>query len=108
MPGIDMTLDGDGVVAAWATDLVTDPMEAVAQTVPDDTAPVDSLLREKIWVSNSWQNDRFYLAISDFNYTRLSGGAFNTVPDDDWGYNAPYYFQVRLTYHPDESSPPSN
>lgn len=105
MPGIDMAFDGDGVMAAWATDLVTDPMEAVAQTVPDETAPVDSPLRENIWISNSWQNDRFYLAISDFNYTRLSNGSFNPAPDDDWGYDAPYYFQVRLTYHPGASNP---
>lgn len=94
---IDYADDRDGIMAAWATSLVTDPTAAVTQIVPDSGQP--------FWIGDPWQNDRFYLAVSDFNYTRLSDSVFNPVPDDDWGYDAPYYFQVRLTFHPDVSNP---
>ncbi len=29
----------------------------------------------------------------------------NPDPDNDWGYDAPYYFKVVLTYHPGVSYP---
>lgn len=94
---IDYVDDRDGIMAAWATSLVTNPTAAVTQIVPDSGQP--------FWIGDRWQNDRFYLAVSDFNYTRLNDGSFNPVPDDDWGYDAPYYFQVRLTFHTDVSNP---
>ena len=99
-PGTDGLLnvdDRDGIMAAWAMDLVTSPM-VVTETTP---APgVD------FWIGDAWQNDRFYLSISDFNYIFTDGRQLRTVPDDDWGYDdARYYFQVTLTYHPDYSTP---
>jgi hypothetical protein len=89
--------DRDGIVAAWGIPLITGAPSAVSQTVPGSG--------QAFWIGDDWQNDRFYLAVSDFNYTRLTIDDFNPVPDDDWGYEAPYYFQVRLTYHPGQSNP---
>ncbi|KPA10440.1 conserved hypothetical protein, secreted [Candidatus Magnetomorum sp. HK-1] len=53
---------------------------------------------QKFWVGNQWKGN-FYLCIDDFiNYS-------GEKPDDDWGYDAPYYFQLSLVYHPGKSSP---
>jgi len=64
------------------------------------------------WIGSEWgYNSKFYLGISDFNYEKLPGPEprefleDNPTPDDDWGYDAPYYFQVQLTYHPGEAWP---
>ena len=90
----------DGILAAWATDLVmTTPAPVVNKTVPDAEDDDD------FWVGDLWQNDRFYVSLSDFNYTRIDTDQFNPFPDDDWGYDAPYYFRVKLTFHPNESNP---
>ncbi len=91
--------DRDGIMAAWATDLVTGTPSNVDKTVPDGVDDAD------FWVGDLWQNDHFYLSLSDFNYTRLDSNALNPVPDDDWGYTAPYYFQVKMTFHPNDSDP---
>jgi hypothetical protein len=73
--------------------------EAMDLTVPtgDDT----------FWVGSEWGEDaKFYLGISDFNYQILPDSeADNPDPDDDWGYDAPYYFQLQLTYHPNIAAP---
>ncbi|ETR73908.1 MAG: hypothetical protein OMM_00601 [Candidatus Magnetoglobus multicellularis str. Araruama] len=53
---------------------------------------------QKFWVNNRWAG-QFYLCITDFNNTT------GDLPDDDWGYDAPYYFKLRLVYHPGEVSP---
>jgi hypothetical protein len=95
---IDYVDDRDGIMAAWASPMVsTTPAPAINQIVPSGG--------DDFWIGDQWQNDRYYLSISDFNYSRVSETQFNPVPDDDWGYDAPYYFQVRLTYHPGESNP---
>ena len=64
------------------------------------------------WIGSEWgENAKFYLGISDFNYEKLPGPESrdfledNPVPDDDWGYDTPYYIQVELTYHPGEAWP---
>lgn len=64
------------------------------------------------WIGSEWgDNAKFYLGVSDFNYEKLPGPEArdfledNPVPDDDWGYEAPYYIQLELTYHPGEAWP---
>lgn len=53
---------------------------------------------QQFWVGNQWAGS-FYLCITDFN--NVTGD----LPDDDWGYDAPYYFKVRLVYHAGVSRP---
>jgi hypothetical protein len=53
---------------------------------------------QKFWVGDQWKGN-FYICITDFN--NITG----SEPDDDWGYDAPYYIQVTLVYHPGISSP---
>ena len=77
---------------------------------PQTVAAIDSITPdggETFWIGSEWgQNAKFYLGISDFNYLRLPGTeAKNPDPDDDWGYDAPYYITLRLTYHPNLAHP---
>ncbi|MBE0616435.1 MAG: hypothetical protein IH608_00725 [Proteobacteria bacterium] len=76
--------DPDTVVAAL--DLVApDPGEAFwVGVAPSDKYP--------------WRG-KFYLSLSDFHFLDAER------PDDDWGYDAPYYFRVTLTYHPGAARP---
>jgi len=48
---------------------------------------------QQFWVGHEWAGP-FYLCITDFN--NVTGN----LPDDDWGYDAPYYFKLGLVYHP--------
>lgn len=98
IPTNDFVEDTDGILAGWSSALITTALSAtIDQTVPENGEP--------FWIGNRWQNDRYYLSISDFNYTRISDDQLNPVPDDDWGFDAPYFFQIRLTYHPDDADP---
>jgi hypothetical protein len=86
--------DGYKACAGDDTPLV---MEGLDQTVPSGD--------ETFWIGSEWgENAKFYLGISDFNYEHLpdTGEPLleNPSPDDDWGYDVPYYFQLELTYHP--------
>jgi hypothetical protein len=50
--------------------------------------------------------ETFYLGLGDFNYLRIPGtDDTNDEPDDDWGYDTPYYFTIQLTYHPGQAFP---
>lgn len=65
---------------------------------------------QTFWIGSEWGEDaKFYFGISDFNYEVLPDSgqppAENIEPDDDWGYDAPYYFKLQLTYHPGEAWP---
>jgi hypothetical protein len=84
---------------ACAGDTTPQTVEAMDLTVPtgDDT----------FWIGSDWGEDaKFYLGISDFDYKVLPDtGALNPSPDNDWGYDAPYYFQLQLTYHPGFARP---
>ncbi|MBF0453103.1 MAG: hypothetical protein HQK75_20550 [Candidatus Magnetomorum sp.] len=73
--------------SAGDTDLQTNPVHIL---IPEDN--------QHFWVGNLWKGD-YYLCMTDFN--NVTGNK----PDDDWGYDAPYYFQVTLVYHPGKSSP---
>jgi len=53
---------------------------------------------QQFWVGNEWAGT-FYLCITDFN--NVTGD----FPDDDWGYDAPYYFRLRIVYHSGVSRP---
>jgi len=53
---------------------------------------------QEFWVGDAWKG-KFYLSINDFNYIN------SEYPDDDWGYDQPYYYKITLIYHPGESNP---
>jgi len=79
-------------------------------TTPREIGPVDITTPEGdevFWIGSQWGNNaKFYLGISDFNYLRLpDSGDDNTEPDNDWGYETPYYFTMTLTYHPGQAFP---
>jgi hypothetical protein len=87
---------------ACAGDDTPDVQEGLDQTVPGGN--------DTFWIGSEWGEDaKFYIGISDFNYEHLpdSGEPLmeNPDPDDDWGYDVPYYFQLELTYHPGEARP---
>ena len=62
---------------------------------------------DTFWIGSEWGEDaKFYLSLGDFNYLRLpQTDEPNDQPDNDWGYDAPYYFTVTLTYHPGQAIP---
>jgi hypothetical protein len=49
---------------------------------------------EDFWVGDGWATHSpiFYVSVGDFDY-------IDTPPDDDWGYDVPYYFKLTLVYH---------
>jgi len=77
---------------------------------PEDNSAIDIDTtggEQNFWVGHRWseENPLFYFAVQDFNYIQLPTGGPNPLPDDDWGYDTPYYFKIVLTYHPGESNP---
>ncbi len=75
---------------------------------PADNSLIDidtQALTDDLWVGDGWSG-MYYFAISDFNYVSLPvTHEPNPRPDDDWGYNPAYYFNVTLVYHPGLSRP---
>ena len=87
---------------ACAGDDVPEVREGLDITVPSGD--------QTFWIGSEWGEDaKFYFGVSDFNYEILPDSgeppAENTEPDDDWGFDAPYYFKLQLTYHPGEAWP---
>ncbi len=84
---------------ACAGDTSPQTVAAIDLTTPtgDDT----------FWIGSEWGQDaKFYIGLSDFNYLLLPGTEeSNDEPDNDWGYDAPYYFTITLTYHPGQANP---
>lgn len=86
---------------------ITLTSEAIDITTPSGT--------ETFYVGDRWttENPRdysVYIGMSDFDYVNLptsnpNDPVTNSDPDNDWGYDAPYYFKVVLTYHPGVSYP---
>lgn len=79
-------------------------------TTPQSQAPINLLTptgSETFWIGSQWgEGAKFYIGMSDFNYLQLpDSGTANTEPDEDWGYDAPYYFKLKLTYHPGQAFP---
>lgn len=98
----------DGYKACAGDSTPTDPDNGTPEAV-DLITPSGS---ETFWIGDEWGADSiFYLGISDFYYQRYPGeGARSTLPvipwpDEDWGYDTPYYIQMTLTYHPGASQP---
>jgi hypothetical protein len=84
----------DGFIAT-AGDTSTE-VAALDLTVPDPAIPIED--QRQFWFSYRW--DGFtYISISDLDVPGAD------LPENDWGYDAPYSFQVILTYHPDERYP---
>jgi hypothetical protein len=62
------------------------------------------------WTTENPRDYSVYIGMSDFDYRNLptsnpNDPVVNPDPDNDWGYDAPYYFKVVLTYHPGVSYP---
>lgn len=53
---------------------------------------------ESFWLNQEWEG-HFFFSVSDFNLIAAKDAAGNAVPDDDWGYDQPYYFRMTLVYH---------
>ena len=78
----------------------------------DITTPSGS---EEFYVGDLWTTETpryytVYIGMSDFDYVNLPTSdpddpMVNPAPDNDWGYAAPYYFKVTLTYHRGVSYP---
>lgn len=97
---MDNPTSPDGYVACNGK---ADPL--TAKPVDIDTPARGDLF----WVGDGWASGdaRFYLGVQDFNFIKLpASGKGNPLPDDDWGYRAPYYFKLTLVYHPGVSGPP--
>ena len=70
---------------------------------------------ETFWFGSEWgAGAKFYIGMSDFNFLKLPGTGGspetdldNPDPDGDWGYDAPYYFRLKLVYHPGQATPPN-
>lgn len=70
---------------------------------------------DEFYVGDRWTTEfprdyTVYIGMSDFDYISLPNSnpdspTVNPAPDNDWGYDAPYYFKVTLTYHPGVSYP---
>lgn len=52
---------------------------------------------ETFWLNQEWQG-HFFFSVSDFDLIA------SELPDDDWGYDEPYYFRMTLIYHSGISS----
>jgi len=76
---------------ASAGDLSTDIEEIYFETPLND-------LEQNFWIGDQWKG-YFYFNISDFDYVHSEN------PDNDWGYDNPYYFKIILLYHNDKSYP---
>jgi hypothetical protein len=79
-------------------------------TTPQTTSPINIITptgTETFWIGSEWgANAKFYIGISDFNFLKLpESDQDNPDVDDDWGYDAPYYFTMTLTYHPGQAHP---
>ena len=79
-------------------------------TTPQATEPLNIITPtgdETFWIGSEWgENAKFYIGVSDFNYLKLPETEDdNPDNDDDWGYDAPYYFTLTLTYHPGLAQP---
>jgi len=93
----DRTSDYDGFIASAGD-------TGIALSTLNRTTPAAG--ESRFWLGNPWRGPA-YFSISDFNYLVDQNGNPNYEPDDDWGGydSAPYYFRVRLVYHPGVSYP---
>ena len=87
---VDRPRDSNGFFASAG-----DPDTAAAELQVTTPEPGSN---QKFWVGDAWEG-KFYLSVSDFHFV---GAA---EPDEDWGYQAPYYFKLTLVYHPGVSHP---
>ena len=82
-------------------------------TTPRERSAMDLTVptgNDTFWIGSDWgENAKFYFGVSDFDYKYLPDSGNppeeNPEPDDDWGYDAPYYFQLQLIYHPGLAGP---
>jgi hypothetical protein len=93
---VDRPTENDGYIGA-----VGDQDPTSNGTLDIDTQN----LGDDLWVGDQW-NGNFYFAVSDFDYVRLPDTYEpNPEPDNDWGYDQPYYMKITLVYHPGVSNP---
>jgi len=70
-------------------------------TTPTVVEPIEITTpagNQEFWVGDGWadRSPLFYIGIRDFDYVDES-------PDDDWGYDVPYYIRLTLIYHSGQS-----
>ncbi|GAB6096976.1 hypothetical protein JCM14469_32300 [Desulfatiferula olefinivorans] len=58
-------------------------------------------------VSGSVWDRNVFFRISDFNYLRTAADVLNPDPDNDWGFDAPYYFRLTVRYYSGALQPPA-
>lgn len=61
-------------------------------------------------MAGSVWSGKVFFRISDFNYLRTGispNFVVNPLPDNDWGYEAPYYFRLTVKYYNDGLVPPA-
>ncbi len=56
------------------------------------------------YIGNNWGANKIYLSVSDKIYD-VDEVCRNCQPDDDWGFRTPYYYRLKLIYHPGVSDP---
>lgn len=86
--------NGEGIVAADG-DPDFSPTNVVDRTVPANED-------QEIWISQGWRQSNFFFSMQDFNRVAEYVGETRvptTTPDNDAGYDAPYFFQVTVTFH---------
>ena len=98
--------DGDKTLAS---DLVN------LSLMSTDYRPESDSIERILWVgkgsmAGSVWSGKVFFRISDFNYLRTgtpNNIVVNPLPDNDWGYEAPYYFRLTVKYYNDGLVPPA-
>lgn len=80
-----------------------------------DYIPASGSGEKILWVgkgsmAGSVWSGKVFFRISDFNYLRTGTPdniVLNSLPDNDWGYEAPYYFRLTVKYYNDGLVPPA-
>lgn len=98
--------DGDRTLAS---DLVN------LSLMSTDYIPESDSSERILWVgkgsmAGSVWSGKVFFRISDFNYLRTGTSpnfTLNPLPDNDWGYEAPYYFRLTVKYYNNGLVPPA-
>lgn len=94
----------EGVLAGYS-----DP--TLAAELVDNALEATGYNNGSLWIGKGeasgsiWDRNVFF-RISDFNYLRTAEDALNPNPDNDWGFDAPYYFRLTVRYYTGALQPP--
>ncbi|MBU1169321.1 MAG: hypothetical protein KKD44_07130 [Proteobacteria bacterium] len=92
----------EGVQAAYSDSDISEMGATTGMNTVDYTLKTDES-GYLLWLrgegaASVWDGTVFF-RISDFNYLRTAEDTTNSNPDNDWGFVAPYYFRVTVTYY---------